>query len=156
MFELRKVLTRSDEDEAGAADEAPHYDYTGRHVLLVEDNELNREIAAAILEEAGITVDTEEDGTEAVDVIYKAPEDKYDLVFMDIQMPKMDGYTATGEIRTLENNTKANIPIVAMTANAFDEDKKKSFEAGVNGHIAKPISIEQIAKVLDGIFAPTR
>ena len=75
---------------------------------------------------------------------------------MDIQMPKMDGYTATREIHTLENNTKANIPIVAMTANAFDEDKKKSFEAGVNGHIAKPISIEQIVKVLDGIFAARR
>ena len=68
-------------------------------------------------------------------------------------MPKMDGYTATREIRTLENNKKANIPIVAMTANAFDEDKRKSFEAGMNGHIAKPISIEEIAKVLDGIFA---
>ena len=72
---------------------------------------------------------------------------------MDIQMPKMDGYMATREIRTLQNNKKANIPIVAMTANAFEEDKKKSFEAGMNGHIAKPISIEEIAKVLDGIFA---
>ena len=121
-------------------------------MLLVEDNELNREIATAILEEAGITADTAADGTEAVDVIHKAPEDKYDLVFMDIQMPKMDGYMATREIRTLQNNKKANIPIVAMTANAFEEDKKKSFEAGMNGHIAKPISIEEIAKVLDGIF----
>ena len=122
-------------------------------MLLVEDNELNREIATAILEEAGITADTAADGTEAVDIIHKAPEDKYDLVFMDIQMPKMDGYMATREIRTLQNNKKANIPIVAMTANAFEEDKKKSFEAGMNGHIAKPISIEEIAKVLDGIFA---
>ena len=72
---------------------------------------------------------------------------------MDIQTPKMDGYTDTREIRTLNTSTKANIPIVAMTANAFDEDKKKSFEAGMNGHIAKPISIEQIAKILDHIFA---
>ena len=153
MSELRKVLTRPSEDEASSADEVRHYDYHGKHVLLVEDNELNREIATAILEEAGITVDVAEDGTEAVDVIYKAAEDTYDLVFMDIQMPKMDGYTATREIRTLKNNKKANIPIVAMTANAFDEDKRKSFEAGMNGHIAKPISIEEIAKVLDGIFA---
>ena len=153
MSELRKVLTAPSDGEACVEDAVPHYDYSGRHVLLVEDNELNREIATAILEEAGITADTAADGTEAVDVIHKAPEDKYDLVFMDIQMPKMDGYMATREIRTLQNNKKANIPIVAMTANAFEEDKKKSFEAGMNGHIAKPISIEEIAKVLDGIFA---
>ena len=153
MSELRKVLTAPSDGEACAEDSTPHYDYAGRHVLLVEDNELNREIATAILEEAGITADTAADGTEAVDIIHKAPEDKYDLVFMDIQMPKMDGYMATREIRTLQNNKKANIPIVAMTANAFEEDKKKSFEAGMNGHIAKPISIEEIAKVLDGIFA---
>ena len=153
MSELRKVLTAPSEGEACVEDAVAHYDYSGRHVLLVEDNELNREIATAILEEAGITADTAADGTEAVDIIHKAPEDKYDLVFMDIQMPKMDGYMATREIRTLQNNKKANIPIVAMTANAFEEDKKKSFEAGMNGHIAKPISIEEIAKVLDGIFA---
>jgi CheY-like chemotaxis protein len=87
-----------------------------------------------------------------VDIMYKADEDKYDLIFMDIQMPKMDGYTATGEIRTLKNNKKANIPIIAMTANAFEEDKKKAFEAGMNGHIAKPISIEAIAKAMDEVF----
>ena len=99
-----------------------------------------------------MAIDTATDGTEAVDIMYKAPEDQYDLIFMDIQMPKMDGYTATREIRTLKNNKKANIPIVAMTANAFEEDKKKAFEAGMNGHIAKPISIEEIARVLDAIF----
>jgi signal transduction histidine kinase/DNA-binding response OmpR family regulator len=153
MSELRRVLTAPGEEEAHAADLAKSYDYSGRHVLLVEDNELNREIATAILQEVGITVDSVVDGMEAVEAIYKSPEDKYDLVFMDIQMPKMDGYTATKEIRTLRNNTKANIPIVAMTANAFEEDKRKSLEAGMNGHIAKPISIDEIAKVLDRIFA---
>ena len=151
MSELRKVL--SHEEEKAQKDETEQYDYSGKHVLLVEDNELNREIATAILEEAGMAIDTATDGTEAVDIMYKAPEDQYDLIFMDIQMPKMDGYTATREIRTLKNNKKANIPIVAMTANAFEEDKKKAFEAGMNGHIAKPISIEEIAKVLDEIFA---
>ena len=153
MSELRKVLTASGEEEVYADGQTISYDYSGRHVLLVEDNEINREIATAILQEVGITVDSVVDGTEAVDTIYKSPEDKYDLVFMDIQMPKMDGYTATREIRTLHNNKKANIPIVAMTANAFEEDKKKSLEAGMNGHISKPITIEEIAKVLDRIFA---
>ncbi len=152
MSELRKVLTQQEEKENTEAKKAEHYDYSGKRVLLVEDNELNREIATAILEEAGMKVDCASDGTEAVDIMYHVPEDTYDLIFMDIQMPKMDGYIATHEIRTLDNNRKANIPIVAMTANAFDEDRKKSLEAGMNGHIAKPISMDEIAKVLDGIF----
>ncbi len=129
-----------------------HY-YRGRRVLLVEDNELNQEIATALLEELGITVNSVNDGDVAVSTINEAPSDKYDLIFMDIQMPKMDGYTATREIRTLPDNRKANIPIVAMTANAFEEDRRKSFESGMNGHIIKPISMEEIAKVLDDIFA---
>ena len=153
MSELRSVLTHQKDDAPAKDDEPTLYDYSGKHVLLVEDNELNREIAAAILEGAGMTVDCAVDGTEAVDIMYNAAEDDYDLIFMDIQMPKMDGYTATREIRTFTNNTKANIPIVAMTANAFEEDRKKSIEAGMNGHIAKPISIEDIAAALDSIFA---
>ena len=127
-------------------------DFGGKRVLLVEDNELNREIATAILEEAGMTVDIAEDGDIAVAAIDKSPSDRYDLIFMDIQMPKMDGYTATREIRTLPDNRKANIPIIAMTANAFEEDKRKSYASGMNGHIIKPISIEEIVKVLDEIF----
>ena len=153
MSELRKVLSKPVEEEKTTGEIGKKYDYSGKHALLVEDNEMNREIAKAILEETGMTIDTADDGTEAVDIMYRAPEDKYDLIFMDIQMLKMDGYTATREIRTFENNRKANIPIVAMTANAFEEDKKKAFEAGMNGHIAKPISIEEIAKILDAIFA---
>jgi CheY-like chemotaxis protein len=153
MSELRKVLSKPIEGEKTTCETGKKYDYSGKHALLVEDNEMNREIAKAILEETGMTIDTADDGTEAVDIMYRAPEDKYDLIFMDIQMLKMDGYTATREIRTFENNRKANIPIVAMTANAFEEDKKKAFEAGMNGHIAKPISIDEIAKILDAIFA---
>ncbi len=149
MSELRKVLTNEEDSKKSCENQ---YDFSGKRVLLVEDNELNREIACAILKDTGMEVDTAVDGTEAVNIMYKADEDEYDLIFMDIQMPRMDGYTATREIRTLTNNKKANIPIVAMTANAFEEDKKKAFEAGMNAHIAKPISIKQISKVLDDIF----
>ncbi len=161
MSELRAVLTQpaasdaAEDSKAGAEKDEAH-DYSGKRVLLVEDNELNREIATAILEEAGMTVDTAEDGDVAVAAIDKAPSDKYDLVFMDIQMPRMDGYTATREIRTLPDNRKANIPIVAMTANAFEEDRQRAYKAGMNGHIIKPISIETIAKVVDQIFAAQR
>ena len=118
--------------------------YSCKKVLLVEDNELNREIATALLEEIGISVDSVEDGTDAVERMNEVEDDRYDLIFMDIQMPKMDGYMITREIRTLKNNKKANIPIVAMTANAFEEDRKKAFDAGMDGHIAKPIDIEKL------------
>ena len=132
------------------------HDYSGKHILLVEDNELNREIAIAILEETGMTIDSVDDGDVAVTTINGAPADEYDLILMDIQMPKMDGYTATREIRTLPDNKKANIPIVAMTANAFEEDRQKAYASGMNGHIIKPISIEEITKVLDQVFAQKR
>ena len=156
MSELRAVLTRpAGQGEAADAEGEPAvtYDYSGKHVLLAEDNELNREIACAILGETGMTIDTVNDGDEAVAAIAEAPAGTYDLVLMDVQMPKMDGYTATREIRTLDDNAKANVPIVAMTANAFEEDRRTAFQAGMNGHIIKPISIEAIAKVLDDVFA---
>ena len=121
-------------------------------MLLVEDNELNQEIATAILEEAGMVVELGRDGVEAVNKMVVATEDQYDLILMDIQMPKMDGYTATREIRTLVNNQKANIPIIAMTANAFEEDKQKAFAAGMNGHIAKPIDVNILMETLSEIF----
>ena len=126
--------------------------YKGKKALLVEDNELNREIATAILEEIGPDVDIAEDGTDAVNMMSSAEGRKYDLIFMDIQMPKMDGYTATREIRTLDDLKCANIPIIAMTANAFEEDRKKAIKAGMNGHIAKPISADAILENLDQIF----
>ena len=153
MSELRSVLTNPVQAEEELCESTEKtYDYSGRRVLLVEDNELNREIATALLEETGIVVDSAVDGIEAVNIINEAPENKYDVVLMDIQMPRMDGYTATREIRTLPNNTKANIPIVAMTANAFEEDRRKAFECGMNGHIVKPIDLNAIAKVLNQIF----
>ena len=151
MSELRAALTQQ-VIEPEATDIKKIYRHAGKKVLLVEDNELNREIATAILEEAGLTVDAVEDGNDAVMRMESVSESEYDLILMDIQMPKMDGYTATREIRTLANNRKANIPIIAMTANAFEEDKQKAFEAGMNAHISKPINIEIIMHTLDQIF----
>ncbi len=131
---------------------ARQYDYSGRRALLVEDNALNREIAIAILEETGMRIDSVSDGDEAVQTIKEAPADRYDLVLMDIQMPRMDGYTATRQIRALPDPQKADIPIVAMTANAFEEDREKSLAAGMNGHIVKPIRMEEMAAVFDAIL----
>ncbi len=153
MSELRNVLTQPvSQNKPQEKSENKKYDYSGKRVLLVEDNELNREIAIAILEETGMKIDIAQDGIEAVNIMNEVADDYYDLILMDIQMPRMDGYTATREIRTLKNNRKANIPIVAMTANAFDEDKRKAFETGMNGHIVKPIDMKQISKTLDRIF----
>ena len=127
-------------------------DYSGKKVLLDEDNVLNREIATETLKSLGLTVDRAADGMEAVEIMSSEAGNQYDMIFMDIQMPKMDGYTATREIRTLNDSKKANIPILAMTANAFDEDRKKAIKAGMNGHIAKPIDVNVILQNLDRIF----
>ena len=150
MSELRRVLTKPMEIKEETSQQTERETrYSGKKLLLVEDNELNREIATALLEEIGIIVDSVEDGTDAVERMNEVEDDRYDLIFMDIQMPKMDGYMTTREIRTLKNNKKANIPIIAMTANAFEEDKKKAFKAGMNAHIAKPIDIKTILAVFD-------
>ena len=147
MSELREVLTKPmDIKEETLQKTERENRYSGKKVLLVEDNELNREIATALLEEIGISVDCVEDGTDAVERMNEVDDDRYDLIFMDIQMPKMDGYMTTREIRTLKNNKKANIPIVAMTANAFEKDKEKSFKAGMNAHITKPIDIKILSQ----------
>lgn len=132
--------------------EKKHLDYSGKKVLLVEDNELNREIATEILKSLGMKVDCAADGMEAVEIMSSEAGNQYYMIFMDIQMPKMDGYTATREIRTLKDMKKANVPIIAMTANAFDEDRKKAIKAGMNGHIAKPIDVDVILQNLDRIF----
>ena len=121
-------------------------------MLLVEDNELNCEIATVMLEELGLTVDSVEDGADAVMRMEQADAGRYDLIFMDIQMPRMDGYMATREIRTLTDSRKANIPIIAMTANAFEEDKQKALAAGMNGHMSKPIEADKIEAMLERIF----
>ena len=120
----------------------------GRNILLAEDNDLNAEIAEAILEHAGLKTERVEDGIQCVNKITKMPVGTYDMILMDIQMPRMDGYKATQAIRHLPDKDKACIPIVAMTANAFEEDKRDAVAAGMNGHIAKPIQIDKLLSML--------
>lgn len=126
--------------------------FNGKHILLAEDNDLNAEIAQTILERAGLFVDRVKNGIECVNKVIENPVGTYDVILMDIQMPKMDGYKATCEIRNLQDKAKACIPIVAITANAFEEDKKKVIDAGMDGHIAKPINIEDLFVVLTDIL----
>ena len=123
----------------------------GKRVLLAEDNDLNVEIATMILKECGLEVDRAEDGEVCVRMLQQKPEGYYDLILMDIQMPNMNGYQATESIRGMRGR-RAEIPIVAMTANAFEEDRKKSLDAGMNEHIAKPIDIDKLLKTLEKIL----
>ena len=127
-------------------------DFAGKKVLLVEDNELNQEIASTILSEAGFTVDIANDGDVAVNKMKQAAAGQYDLILMDIQMPKMDGYEATRQIRQLADRQIAAIPIVAMTANAFEEDRQSALDAGMNGHIAKPIENSELFEILKTVL----
>ena len=119
-----------------------------RSILLAEDNDLNAEIAAVILERGGLKVERVEDGLQCISRITEMPAGTYDVILMDIQMPKMDGYKATQTIRNLSDQEKACIPIIAMTANAFEEDKRAAIAAGMNGHIAKPIQVDKLLSIL--------
>lgn len=126
--------------------------FQGKRILLAEDNDLNAEIAMEILKDAGIIIERAADGIICVEMLEKADSAYYDLILMDIQMPNMDGYKATQTIRHLSDKNKANIPIVAMTANAFEEDKKNAYKAGMNGHIAKPINVNELFSTLASII----
>ena len=124
----------------------------GKNILLAEDNDLNAEIAEVILERAGLKIERVEDGIQCVNRIMKMPAGTYDMILMDIQMPQMDGYKATRVIRRLPDKDKACIPIIAMTANAFEEDTRKALAAGMNGHIAKPIQVDKLLSTLKTIL----
>ncbi len=149
MSDLKSVLLAANnlsekEEEASWT----QMDFGGKRILLVEDNELNREIAETILEGTGFAVETAPDGTDAVDMVQKSEEHYYDAVLMDVQMPVMDGYEATRNIRALHREDVKNLPIIAMTANAMEEDKETALKSGMNAHIAKPIDIDLFLSIL--------
>ena len=156
MSDLRETLMSAlGQNQTDAAQELlpqKNADFKGRHILLVEDNELNREIAQEILREYGFRVDTAENGAVAVEKVCTAAPGSYDLVLMDVQMPVMDGYTATRKIRALDDPARAKIPILAMTANAFDEDRRNALESGMNGFLSKPIVIGDLVQELRKIL----
>ena len=156
LSELRDVLV-SAAGEAPAAEEKAEAPETvqrpnGVRLLLVEDNELNREIAMELLNERGFEVDSAEDGIDALEKLKAAGPGRYSIILMDVQMPRMNGYDATKAIRAMADPGLANIPIVAMTANAFEEDKRKALESGMNAHIAKPINVDNLMEVITGIL----
>lgn len=140
-----EILAIEQETDASSWTDA---DFTGKRILLVEDHELNREIAEAILEEMGFRVETAPDGTDAVDMVIRLDERYYDAILMDIQMPVMDGYEATRAIRSLPRRDVRDLPIIAMTANAMEEDKETALKSGMNAHIAKPFDMKQFLKIL--------
>ena len=146
-FRIADQQTKDNALDQREHENAAVYDFSGKRILLVEDNELNAEIAMTILQGNGLAVDWVKDGTDCFAALEEKPAHYYDAVLMDIQMPKMNGYEATQKIRT-SHGKNADIPIIAMTANAFEEDRKKAFEVGMNGHVAKPINVEMLMKTL--------
>lgn len=155
LSELRSCtnsVISTDETDEEKHDRKPLDIPTGR-ILLAEDVELNQEIAVTILEDAGFTTDVAGNGQIVVDMLKKSEPGYYQVILMDVQMPVMDGYEATREIRKLENKELASIPIIAMTANAFEEDKKEALRSGMNSHIAKPIDIENLFETLSKILS---
>ena len=153
LSELREVLESPFATPKEEDDKAQAVSFEGKKVLLVEDNELNQEIAVEILQGAGFVVEVADDGESAVERMEQSAPGQYDLILMDIQMPIMNGYEATEKIRALGDPRVAGIPIIAMTANAFDEDRRAALEAGMNGHIAKPIDIPKLMELLQDLLA---
>jgi CheY-like chemotaxis protein len=153
LSDLHAVLRKACDPnkEVVVQEEQKEIDLHGKRLLLVEDNEFNREIAVDIISETGMEVDEAEDGSVAVNKLLEKGEGYYNAVLMDIQMPIMDGYAAARTIRSFENKKLANIPIIALSANAFEEDKQKSLDAGMNGHLSKPININELMETLSQI-----
>ena len=153
MSVLRSLVAEPQQSEPEQPEEelgkALEHDFTGKRVLLVEDNELNREIATEILQMVGLEVETAENGSIGVDMVAASEPGYYNLVLMDIQMPVMNGYEATCAIRTLERKDARSLPIVAMTANAFAEDIQAAKSSGMNEHMAKPIDLGRLMEVLE-------
>ncbi|MCH5268611.1 MAG: response regulator, partial [Lachnospiraceae bacterium] len=150
MSDLKSALLKANHltEENTAEMSFTDKDFSGKRVLLVEDNELNREIAAEILQESGFTVEMAVDGSDAVHMVEKSEEYYYDIILTDIQMPVMDGYEEVVAIRSMERKDVATMPIIAMTANAFEEDKALALKCGMNSHITKPLDISMVFKIL--------
>ena len=146
---LRRFLADVKQEDSSPGFSLSDADYSGKRLLLVEDNELNREIAVEIIGSTGITIDTAVNGLEAFEMVERSPIGYYQLILMDIQMPVMDGYEATRRIRTISRRDIPDLPIIAMTANAFSEDVTSALKAGMNFHLAKPIDIKALMNVLE-------
>ena len=149
---MKKFATNKKEEEEVTIVPSTVTSFPGKRILVVEDNELNREIAYELLQETGAEIETASDGLEAVNKVADSPEGYYDFIIMDIQMPVMDGLEATRQIRLLDRQDTKDLPIVAMSANAFAEDVRLSLEAGMNEHIAKPIEIDRLYSVMGKWF----
>ncbi|MCM1246568.1 MAG: response regulator, partial [Roseburia sp.] len=155
MSDLKTILLTTNDLLEKEEEDTPwtKVDFGGKRVLLVEDIELNRQIAEVILEESGFLVETAPDGSDAVEMVSNSEEGYYDAILMDVQMPIMDGYEATRTIRALHRKDVETLPIIAMTANAMEEDKENALKSGMNDHIAKPIDINLFLSVL-GKYLP--
>jgi CheY-like chemotaxis protein len=149
LIYVMKSLMLSDSEEETDIAVLQNRNYAGKRVLLVEDNELNMEIAQELLTQAGLNVEKAENGQIAVDTVLEKPEGYFDLIFMDIQMPVMNGYEAAKTIRGSSREDMKTIPIIAMSADAFTDDVKHALDVGMNGHVAKPVEIEKLLKALD-------
>lgn len=150
---LPHKIAKKEEVEKTEVSSVDPKNFYGKRILLAEDNELNMEIATEILGEFGFLVEHAWDGRICVDMLSKEEPGYYDLILMDVQMPNLDGYGATKEIRRMEDKRKAQIPIIAMTANAFEEDRKNALNSGMNGHLAKPVEIDKLTELLSEILA---
>ena len=148
LFRLPDELQARDQEQQ----EPAQIDLEGKRILLVEDNEINREIAQEMLTDEGYIVETANDGSVALELVRNAKPRYYDLILMDIQMPVMDGHKATKAIRALEDRELACIPIIALSANAFAEDYKRSIEAGMDAHIPKPIKVEELQETIRNVL----
>jgi len=149
-------LRYADPAEVARKQDLEEFTLAGKHILLAEDNELNAEIACSILESADMTVEVATDGQAAVEAVANHPARTYDCILMDVQMPRMDGYTATKMIRAMKDEEKAKIPIIAMTANAFAEDRKHALEIGMDAHIAKPVDIRKLHEAMSEVLQRSR
>ena len=148
VYALKSVLSRDDGKKQMEMEELHQAGFQGKRVLLVEDNELNREISEELLTAIGVEVEQAEDGKQAVEKVQSSSPYHYDLIFMDIQMPVMNGYEAARRIRSLDREDTGKVPIIAMTANAFADDVREAYDAGMNDHVAKPVEVGKLVEVL--------